>query len=255
MKLFKKKEQYVPLVGITGVGEDYNVYVLNKKERITGFIIGFVAGFAAMYIMFSVIIASLILGIGIGFAAIPVYRNYLQEKRKKAILMQFRDVLDSLSNSYSSGKTTPDAFTDAYHDMKMACGEDEPMTKELAVVVQGLQNNFVIEDLLRDMALRCGLDDINSFAETFAVCNRLGGNLKKIVSESRDIITEKIEIEMEIQTTVASNKNEINIMAFMPFVIVALMQALGQDAITENTPLNILVKILALIAFAVAYVI
>ena len=250
----KKKEKYIPKVGITGVGEDYNIYQLNLIEKITGYVIGFAAGFAAAQIMFGVVIASIIIGAIIGFFGVPVYRNYLQTKRKKNILMQFRDVLDSLSNSFSSGKNTPDAFLDAYNDMKMSYGEKAPMTKELSIVLNGLHNNFVIEDLLRDMSTRCGIDDINSFAETFAVCNRLGGNLKKIVSESRDIISDKIEIEMEIQTTVASSKNEINIMCIMPFVIILMMGLLGEDSITANTPLNVIVKIIAIGMFVVAYI-
>ena len=109
----KKKGKYVPLVGITGGGEDYNIYKLSLIEKTTGFAIGLIAGFLAAHIMFGVFLASLIIGAIIGFFAIPIYRDYLQNKRKRAILMQFRDVLDSLSNSFSSGKNTPDAFADA----------------------------------------------------------------------------------------------------------------------------------------------
>lgn len=215
----KKKEKYVPLTGLTGIGEDYNIYIMDPREKIIGYLIGFVAGFLAAQIMFGVVIASIVIGAAVGFYAIPVYRRYLQERRRKAILLQFRDMLDSLSNSFSAGKNTPDAFTDAYSDLKLAYGEQAPIVKEMAIIVSGLHNNFVIEDLLRDMSARCGIDDINSFAETFAVCNRLGGNLKKVVVDSRDIISDKIEIEMEIQTTVAANKNEINIMCVMEYSI------------------------------------
>ena len=255
IRMSKKKEKYIPLVGITGVGEDYNIYILSPVERITGFLTGLAAGFLAAHIMFGVFVASLIIGVAVGFFAVPVYRGYLQEKRKRSILMQFRDVLDSLSNSFSSGKNTLDAFSDAYNDLKMSYGEKVPMVKELSIVMNGLHNNFVIEDLLRDMSARCGIDDINSFAETYAVCNRLGGNLKKIVSESRDIINDKIEIEMEIQTTIASNKNEINIMCVMPFVIILMMGMLGEASITANTPINVVVKVIAIIMFVVAYMI
>ena len=249
----KKKEKYIPKVGMTGVGEDYNVYVLKITERIIGFLIGFVAGFLAAHIMFGVLLADCIIGVLIGFAAVPIYRNYLQKKRKNLILMQFRDLLDSLSNSFSSGKNTIDAFSDSYNDMHMSYGDKAPIVKEIGIILNGLHNNFVIEDLLKDMALRCGIDDINSFAETFGVCNRLGGNLKKIVSESRDIITGKIEIEMEIETTISSNKNEMNIMCVMPFVIIAMMGSLGTDAITANTPVNVLVKMIAIGMFVLAY--
>lgn len=180
------------------IGEDYNIYLMDPREKIIGYLIGFVAGFLAAADHVWRCHCQHCDGAAVGFYAIPVYRRYLQERRRKAILLQFRDMLDSLSNSFSAGKNTPDAFTDAYSDLKLAYGEQAPIVKEMAIIVSGLHNNFVIEDLLRICPPR-GLDDINSFAETFAVCNRLGGNLKKVVVDSRDIISDKIEIEMEIQ--------------------------------------------------------
>lgn len=249
----KKKEKYIPKVGITGVGEDYNIYKLTVIERATGYAIGFAAGFLSAQIMFGVFLASLIIGAVVGIFVVPVYQKYLLNKRRKTLLLQFRDVLDSLSNSFSSGKNTPDAFTDAYNDLKTAFGGRSPMVEELSIVINGLHNNYIIEDLLKDMSVRCGIDDINSFAETFAVCNRLGGNLKKVVSESRDIISDKIEIEMEIQTTIASNKNEINIMCVMPFVIISMMGMIGEASITANTPINVIVKLIAMGMFVIAY--
>lgn len=113
----------------------------------------------------------------------------------------------------------------------------------------GLLDSIIKDDTITEVMI----DDINSFAETFAVCNRLGGNLKKVVVDSRDIISDKIEIEMEIQTTVAANKNEINIMCVMPFVIIAMMGTMGQASITANTPLNVLVKLIAIFMFVIAY--
>lgn len=250
-----KKEKYVEKVGITGTGKDYNIYKMSIREKVTGFLIGFALGAAGMQIMFGVFAASIILGAVIGILTVPVYKKHLHKKQRGQILSQFRDLLDSLSNSFSAGKNTPDSFSDALNDMKMAYGKTAPITREVDIIVTGLQSNFTIEDLLKDMALRCGLDDIKSFADTFSVCNRLGGNLKKVVSESRDIINSKIEIEMEIQTIISSNKNEMNIMAVMPFIIVSMMGMLGQASITANTPLNVIVKLLAIGLFVFAYVI
>lgn len=249
----KKKEKYIPKVGITGEGEDYNVYIMSFGERVVGFLIGLALGAAAAQIMFSFLPVSLLIGAGTGVLAVPIYRGYLQKKRTKAMLLQFRDMLDSLSNSFSSGKNTPDAFADAYNDLRMSSGEAAPMTREIAIILKGLQNNYVIEDLLKDMSLRCGIDDINSFAETFAVCNRLGGNLKKVVSDSRDIISDKIEIEMDIQTTVAASKNEINVMCVMPFLVIMMMGTMGEESITNNSVLNVIVKLIAIGMFALAY--
>jgi len=251
----KKKEKYVELTGITGAGEDYNVYNMKFKEKAMGFFLGFAAGLAGFHIMFAVLPVSIILGIITGFLAYPIYGKYLFKKRSKAMLMQFRDMLDSLVNSFSAGKNSQGAFEDAYSDMQSAYGEEAPITREIGIIVSGLYSNFTIEDLLDDMARRCGLNDIASFADTYSICSRLGGDLKRVVSNTRDIINDKVEIEMEIQTLLSANKNEINIMMVMPFIIIAMMKTLGDEAITGNSPVNVVVKFIALGLFVVAYII
>lgn len=249
----KKKEKYVLKQGITGSGEDYNVYQLNMGERIAGFFIGGASGFFAAQVLFGVVAASLVVGAIVGVIGVPLFRNFLLKRRKKQILLQFRDMLDSLGSSFSAGRNATTAFQDVYRDLENMYGKKAPMVQELAILIAGMQNNFLVENLLMDMADRCGIEDIRSFADTFGVCNRLGGDLKKIVTESRDIINEKIEIEMEIQTLVASAKNQITVLCLMPFVIVPMMSTLGNDAVTENTPLNVIVKLLAVAIFIGAY--
>ena len=251
----KKKEKYVAKKGITGLGEDYHIYNMSKNEKIIGFLIGMVAGFAATQIMFGVWLVSLIIGCITGYVAVPIYKNYLIKKRRKAMLMQFRDVLDLLSNSFSAGQNVQSAFEDTYKELKNSYGENAYMVKEMLIIVQGMASNFNIEELLNDMAVRCDIDDITNFTDTFVASNRISGNHRKIVSETRDIIRDKIEIEMEIETTISAAKNEMNIMCVMPFVIIAMMGMLGQDSVTANNITNISVKIFAVIIFVVAYLV
>lgn len=248
-----KKKKYVPKKGITGMGKDYNVYNLSLVERSVGFLIGFAAGTAAAQIMFGVLPASVVIGIITGIFAVPIFRNYLLKKRKKLLLLQFRDLLDSLCNSFASGKNAKGAFEDSYGDMVLAYGKESDITEEVKIILDGRASKYMFGELLKDLADRSGLDDINSFAETFSVCEELGGNMRKIVTDSRDIINEKIEIEMEIETTLTSNKNEMNIMCVMPFVIIAMMGTLGQSSVTANTPLNVTVKLIAAGMFILAY--
>lgn len=250
--MFNKKNDYVIKTGITGEGQDYNIYIMNRNEKVAAYLLGFAAGFLGAQIMFENIWASVIIGVLIGFFTQPIVNSFLFNRRKKTILLQFRDLMDSMSNSFSAGKNTPDAFADAQHDMQLSYGNDAIITKEVTIILNGLHSNFTIEVLLKDLAERTGIQDIKSFADTFSVCNRLGGNLKKIVADTRDIIGNKIEIEMEIQTIVTSNKNEMNIMCIMPFVIVLSMHLVG-TAVSANTPANIMSKLFALVLLAVSY--
>ena len=99
-------------------------------------------------------------------------------------------------------------------------------------------NGQNIDDMLSNSALRSHLDDIESFATIFEVTNRYGGNLKKVVGETRQIINEKIETEMEIRTLLAANKNDLNIMILMPVVLMLMLGGMGDMSIVQNTPVT-----------------
>ncbi|MEY8338315.1 kinase [Lachnospiraceae bacterium 62-35] len=249
----KQKEVYIPKPGLMGMGEDYHVYHMTRQDRITGAFLGIAAGLVIGYVFFNNWIVAAALGILAAVKLQKPYENYLYKKRMKALLLQFKDLLEALSSSYSAGMTTAKAFQDALGEMSELYGADSDIAKELHIINIGLQHNYNIEDLLLNFADRCGLDDVNSFANVFDVCNRKGGNLQQIVGDTRSIINDKIEIEMEIQTMVAASKNELNIMMVMPLIIMLSMRGFG-DSMVGNGFMNVVVKLIALGIFAGAYV-
>ena len=174
-------------------------------------------------------------------------------KRRQNLLFQFRDMMESLSASYSAGKNTQGAFQDACADLISIYGEKADIVHELKLIVSGLYNGQNIDDMLSNFALRSHLDDIESFATIFEVTNRYGGNLKKVVGETRQIINEKIETEMEIRTLLTANKNDLNIMILMPVVLMLMLGGMGDMSIVQNTPVNVVIKLTALALFGGAY--
>lgn len=253
VKKHKQKEQYVPMKGLMGNATDYHVYRMDIKEKIAGFMIGFLGGFAVTYVFFRLNVMAVFIGVAVGFLAQSPFRNYLLKRRKRALLLQFKDLLEALSASYSAGMNTKDAFLDAYQDLENIYGTKADITKEIQLINVGMKNNFVVEELLFDFAKRSGLEDVETFASVFSVCNRQGANLKKVISDSRDIINDKIEIEMYIDTLLAGNKNQLNIMMVMPLVIMLSLSGMGTMSAVSNNPVNVIVKICVLILFAVAY--
>lgn len=248
-----KKKAYTPQNALFGVGEDYFVYNMSFLEKITGGSAGFFGGAFVCMVFFRNLWSSVIIGTLMVIPAIRKYRNILKEKRLKNLLFQFRDMMESLTSSYSAGKNTEGAFQDAYGDMENLYGEKADIVQELRLIVAGLYNGQNIDDLLDNFALRSHLDDIESFATIFEVTNRYGGNLKKVMGDTRQIINDKIETELEIQTMLTANKNELKIMMVMPLLIVLMMNSMGSMSIVQNTPLNVAVKCCALGVFALAY--
>lgn len=251
----KQKEVYEPKKGLTGHGDDYHVYEMSAKERATAFALGFGGAFLVIWLFFKIPFMALLSGIAAGILIQPYYAVHLCAKRKKTLLMQFRDMLESLTSSFSSGKNTNGAFADAYGDMVQIYGEKADISQELKIILAGINSNINVEALLKNFAERSELTDVKSFADVFEVSVKQGGNIKDIIAATRDIISDKIEIEMEIGTLLAGNKNELNIMMIMPLIIIVSMEGMGSDmTITGNSLLNIFIKILSLGMFGAAYI-
>lgn len=250
----KEKEAYERISSLIGDGSDYHVYDMTRMDRVTAFMIG--AGICGVvaYVFFRSIVVTAIASIIAGIYAQEPYGDYRLLKRKKNLLLQFRDLMESLTSSYAVGKNTLDAFTDALTDMEQIYGEQSDIYQELLIIVAGMRNNINIEELLENFAKRSGLDDIVNFADVFRVALRQGANINSIIGSTRDIIIDKMEIEMEIDSILSGNKNELNIMMIMPLIVLLSLGGLGSDmTAVSNSAGNILIKLIALALFLLAY--
>lgn len=246
----KQKEVYIEKTGIFGKSIDYAVYHKTLSDCIIGYLAGLILLFVAFYIFFNSVKASIFVGIIGGFAGVRVYAVMKKNKRMRTLRLQFKDMLESLATSIGAGKNTVNSFADARKDMANQYGEHSYIVGELDTILVGVRNNIVVEDLLLDFGERAHDEDIVNFADVFAVANRQGGNMAQIILETKNCIKDKIEIELEIQTMVSGNKNQLNIMMLMPFVIVGMVKQL-QDSGTNAT--TIIVNLVALGIFGAAY--
>lgn len=151
-KAKKKKEEYIEKKGLLGNADDYHVYHMKPVDTLTGYLMGVAAVAAGAYIFFYSIPFSIIAGAIAGFFSIKLYRKSLLKKRQRRLLLQFKDLLESINNSYAAGKNTPDAFLGAYNDLQMQYGETSDIVKEVAIINAGIQNNYNIEELLLDLS-------------------------------------------------------------------------------------------------------
>lgn len=126
-----KAPKYIPVKPVFGTAEDYYIYRLNPVETATGALLGGIVGFFFSMVFFRNVIFSLIVGLLLVVPGIRKYRDYLKDKRMKNLLYQFRDMMESLSASYSAGKNTQGAFLDACGDMIGIYGEKADIVKEL----------------------------------------------------------------------------------------------------------------------------
>lgn len=232
---------------------DYSKYVMKPTDVTIAFLIGFLGAAIVLHIFFGNILVDLVFGIIAGIAAQPIFKKMKCEKIKKQLIFQFKDLLDSLNSSISSGSVPSAAFVDAQKDMEMQHGKSSRIYQELVIINRGVQNGQNIEILLTNFGERSTVEDIISFAKVFEISNRRSGGVKTIIGETKSILCDKIDIEQDIHTMVNASKNQLNIMMLMPLIVIPMMSSFSSDS--DNPLINIVVKIVGIIIFAVAYII
>ena len=236
-----------------GIGLDYNYYEYKISEKILYFLLGAVVGGIVAYIFYESLILSAIVALIAGFAFLPIRKKQIIEKRRNKLLLQFKDMLESLNTSIGAGLNIMDSFSNAADDMAAQYGEESLIFEELKIINSGIYNNINVEELLLDMGERSQIPDIVSFANVFDTCYRKGGNIKEVIKNTYQIICDKIDIQLEIKTMVSGNKGELTAMTVMPVVFVFLLKCLGTDVIDLTSSLGRITTTGAIIIFVVAY--
>lgn len=184
----------------------------------------------------------------------PMVLDRLKSKRKMELTNQFRSFLEAIAVSLSSGMNVPDALISANNDLRMEYSDDSYIVKEVQEMINGIQNNLSIEVMLKDFGARSEIIDIQNFSEVFAVGYRAGGNLKDIVRKTSDIIGDKIEMSAEIETAIASNKTQFDVMMIVPIVIIILLRTMSsQFAASFSTVAGVFATTVAIGIFVGAY--
>ena len=212
----KKKQEYVELRGLLGIGKDYHVYHMTLKDYLVARGLGLAVGAVVLFAFFNNVFVALLGGIVCAAILPKYYRNYRRKRQSDDLRTQFKDLLESLTSSYSAGQNTVEAFKDAASDMVSIYGEGADIVQEVQIICTGLNNNINIEQLLLNFAER---------------------------------------IEMEIETMLSGAKNELNIMMVMPVIVVVMLKGMGTSMAGSNTPVTVLVKIVCIGIFVLAYAI
>ncbi len=253
MALFRKKEPYVPKTGVLEEAVDYNVYRLSPVEFILSILVGALAGGAVGWVFYESPILSAILAVIAAAFTPSLWRKRRISKRKDKLLLQFREMLDSLYTTLGAGGNPSEAFRSAKEDMSTRFGERSLIAEELRLLLEGKDNGYTEEDMLFNFGERSGLDDVNSFAEVFVTCNRGGGDIREIIRSTRTVLSDKIQVAQDIKTAVTSQTTEQNAMLVMPVIFVFLLKRMGSDVIDLTSRAGRISTTVAILFFVAAY--
>ena len=142
------------------------------------------------------------------------------ERNRRLIGIQFRDAISSVLTSLKAGYSPENAFLEAHHDMELLYGKKSLICTFLGRIGKGIKNNIPLEKLIYRLGKESGNTDIQDFAEVFAVAKRSGGNMTQIISRTITVISQKMDVEKEIDVLISAKRMEARIMNMVPFFII-----------------------------------
>lgn len=187
------------------------------------------------------------------------YLMLLEEKKEKEtkqrLREEFKEAILSVAANLRAGYAVENAFREALQEMRTLYGTESGIYRELYKIVQGLANRISMEALLEKFAESWKITEIQEFADIFAIAKRGGGNLTEIIYETAGTISEKIDVEREIQVLISSKRLEQNIMSVVPFAIILYVEitSAGYFDVLYTTPAGRVIMTICLGIYAAAY--
>lgn len=153
-------------------------------------------------------------------------RSYVEvEKEKKWQLnLQFKELLVGMSSALVAGYSVENSITEARISLQCMYHEESLLLSQVKQMEHQLQMNETIESVFAQFADRSDLEDVQNFAWILVTAKRTGGDLIRITQHTSDTISQKIDIDREIQTTIAAKKYESSIMNVIPLGILVYLK-------------------------------
>jgi len=206
---------------------DYTKSPCTAIDHAASFMIGFAAGFLVLFIFYKLVPLSLAGGAVVGAINIYVASLNALKKRTFKLRIQFFDLLEATSVAMRAGNPLIKSIQSAREDLILIYPEDSDIIVELDIIIGRFNNAVPLSESFSDLAERSCLEDISSFASIYSTIEGKSGRADEIVRETQQIIADKMEIEMEIDTMMTAAKSEVNIMLFMPLVILGVIGYAG----------------------------
>lgn len=205
---------------------------MTKLQHILAYLV-FAAGIAVvLYIYYRLLLVSVIGGLVLAVFQEKNYAKSVIKKRQKRLRLQFKQFLDivSISVSGGAGRSMENAVEDSLRELKMVFNEDSDIVREIGLIVSDYkQAGIPLSQGFKELGERSEIDDIMSFAAVYKTIEGKTSDFGYVISQTRDIIKDKVEITMEIETSITSAKSEAYMMLVLPLFLIVVMTTMGSD--------------------------
>lgn len=230
---------------------NYNKCPMKFYEHIAVFAVCIIIGTGILYVFYHDVFIAFIVA---AMAAPFLERSYADsriKKRRKKLRVQFCDMLESMSVASRAGNTELHALEAALVDLQRTYNEDVDIIREVTDILNKYRNGIQFRVLFNDFGERSGVDDIISFGQIFEAIEGKSNKFADIIRQTQQVISDKIEIEQEIETVLTVPKQETGMMLIMPVLLMLLFSSDGDQGMMGMLFTTVFGRILTTICVAV----
>lgn len=202
---------------------NYKKCPMTKAQHLMMYIVFAAAAAVVLNLFYKNVILSVIIALIIAPSFEKEFARSTVKKRKKKLRTQFCDMLEAMSVAARAGNNELKSLESAYNDLKMTYNEKADIIREMQGIISRNRNGIPLRVLFKDFGERSGVDDIKSFGEIYEIIEGRSDRFSDIIKQTQQIISDKIEIEEEIETVLTAPKNENKIMLVMPVLLILLL--------------------------------
>ena len=203
---------------------------MTKQQHIAAYLVFAAAIGVILYIYYHILIVSVAGGLLLAVFQEKNYANSVTRKRQNRLRLQFKEFLEIISISISggSGRSMENAVADSLRELQMIFNEKADIVREIGLIVSDYEHAGIpMVQGFQELGERSEIDDIVSFAAIYRTIEGKTSDFGYIIAQTRDIIKDKVEITMEIETSITSAKSEAYMMLVLPLVLIVVMSTMG----------------------------
>lgn len=177
--------------------------------------------------------------VAIGGAAICLFGPTIVHKRmtvqrRKKLIYQLPDTLDSLVGALRSGMSLTQAFG------LLAEQLPKPSSQEFGLVVRKLRMGVSLDDVLMGLEQRVESQEYTMFATSMRIAREVGGNLTESLERLADTMRKKLQMEGKIEALTSQGKLQGIIVGCLPLALMWVLTIMEPEAMAPlfNTMLG-----------------
>jgi len=207
---------------------DYNVYQFKAGERLFYVAVVGIGIIVITYLMYKSLLISL-LCLPLGIKVMDQIKKACIKKRKRQLLLEFREFLYSLTVCLSSGFSIDNALPHTVEELSLLYPNGALIIDEIQLINRRIKLGETIDVAFSQFSQRIDSTTISIFVASLKVGMEQGGNLVEVLRDNSNMIIDQLSTEQEIEVITAEKQLEVRFLSCFPIMLIAMLNYSSPD--------------------------